>query len=845
MSSSNKGGTGLKRIIKIIIIVAIVVSLPGNLCSGSGTGSSSAKKERAKLTAQLLVQKLREKAKTHSIPDEFLYQEMKGNPEGQYTDPAESWQLLREKSKEYVRNWYQNTIDDILNRLDSNTPENVDSWFSQEEKREMKQCSSAVLEKNLDNNFGESYNQNNTDSPFYRARKKVCNEQWHQRVQSKAYPEESEFENTSRTELKQRILQKLIESQPEHFFEENKDLLSENIADPILEDTKRQLEKQKEIVEKSEGGGKNVVFPPQIEQLIKEEIDSYQEKLKKQKEEAEEKVAAKVYDVFPSVKKMIPEKTRELAVERFADQLSEANFIIPKEKIKSMIENNLSAHQKAKESKQIIVDTLRSLIKTKAVTEYSRMVSKDKRSEFRSILETFLNQNQKCRAALEDLAERSIENRFQEVRKEISEEQFSTFFVPLKEKTWGPTYEEIEDYPPGLDHVEDYLSQEGISNRTFSERNLLEETKTKISQAVDALAKRGQKALYWQNQIVDNLKTILKQSIEVEDTLPTLDSFVEEFAEMVKNRWETDRIPRIWGDVESAPPNKDTKYVELFPSVKEKIKDLAKSILYQETERREEIKREKERQKRLEEERRRREAERERREAERQKRLEEERKKRLEEEKKRQEELKEQQKKSEKEPGGTPGEKGEEEGGEGSSHSENMENGGKSGKGGPGGESSGGNKEPPKPKEPEPDLIIDLDYLKDGDVNVNFIFKEESDNPAQFVMSPGVYNKPDSLKRFSSTITSLFKKWLAEKSNLETREDGSVSVYVVVRIFDGRVDYGIVYALRSALRKAVKQFENVELIVRWYDYQPEEDKKENKNKFKVIPDFKKRSSKIA
>ena len=72
-------------------------------------------------------------------------------------------------TEQNFRNWYKREVQQIIDKLDTDRPSNVDSWFSQEDLQGLQEFPLAVATANLERNF---------DSVFRNARQRVCLDQW-------------------------------------------------------------------------------------------------------------------------------------------------------------------------------------------------------------------------------------------------------------------------------------------------------------------------------------------------------------------------------------------------------------------------------------------------------------------------------------------------------------------------------------------------------------------------------------------------------------------------------------------------------------------------------------------
>ena len=100
------------------------------------------------------------------------------------------------------------------------------------------------------------------------------------------------------------------------------------------------------------------------------------------------------------------------------------------------------------------------------------------------------------------------------------------------------------------------------------------------------------------------------------------------------------------------------------------------------------------------------------------------------------------------------------------------------------------------------DAFVDIDFVG-GSFFATILFPKEKD--LQFIFNlgaQGVLESPDTLASMRN-IQQLFKSWLR---NLEINPDGA-DICLVIRVFDSRVHYGLVYEFRKCLFDASKVLE--------------------------------------
>lgn len=746
----------VKKFIGITVLLVIIFALlPGKPCLGSN-GQLSAKKKTAELAAKILIDKLQEKAKEKEIDLSYLSKKMNDNPAG-YQRKEIGWTRLQKEETENFQERYEKEVEAILKGLNRDKPEKMDDYFTKQQREVFRKCPEKVVENYLTKNFGKSPADETT--VFSDARKKACEEQW-QRTTLDVYPTETEVDTMAREQLRSKLLDQLLKKQREVLFSENQSLMAENFIDPILNDAESQLKKQKDILNKSDGG--NQVTSEGINKYLNDEIDSYQNRLGVEK--AGKKIANKVYKVFPSVAKQIPTRTNELVVKKFCDALDGMEIKGNRDDMKSLMEGNITLHSNKGKSWELCLERFRKGILAKAIGDYATKAPQEKQSVFLVFLGELISSNKNSQAALDRLVNRSLKQDFDQVRQEISKKQFEKFFGPLAKGSWKPPVEEIDNRYNTLSvEVSDPLKMKDISSESFDPASLLEETLGLVSEAEKAVINKGLMALRSQMGIVEQLQSQVKSELEKMST-PTIDDLVKLYNEKVKLSWSSSELAK--------------EYSNLFERTNDEIRRRAKDMVKIEAGRREKIE--------------------------------------IEQEKQQQIAVPEKKAPSSKPSIGIgSGDKGDK--GGGSSGGDKPGVGGGQG-GGVGGDTGGGGGGKDQLYDLQPvDAIIDLDYER-GAIAATIMFPKKTPVSFRFNFGSDGQISPEILKNSMTQVQKLFEAWLLGVATEKSKgRNQKINLYVVARVFDGRVYYGIVFNFRKCLEDALNTVEGKNLEVNWYD----------------------------
>lgn len=719
------------------IVFSVIAMFLCNFCLAADD-DVSAKKEAMRLAAKMLIDELRSSAVNHPLNSDAMLSEMEKNKEAHAKKDASRETLLKNAEGD-IQSWYKTESSTLLKRLDSTKPENVDSWFSNNEENDFLKCPDAVVKESLSKNF---------DSAFDKARENACKNQWN-RLTTDVYPNENELDTIEESKLKDVLTDRLLKKQAEPVFEENKSLIETNIIPNIIQDARTQRDQQKGAVTKSSGGDK--LTPEEIGKQIQSDVDEYLQAF--QKERAEKKVPGKVYGIFPSVSKLIPTRSSDLAAEKFSKAIDRMKCEVSKEWVKQQITGDLKAHSEKAKSQEILASSLVGSITNQLVDAHSGKVPQELKNDFQKFLRSLLEKDE-YKNAISQLIERGLSQPFDSARNELSDEQFKSSFKPLAEETWKPDTAMIDDnYNTIRIVIDEPLALPGISSSRFNDSELLEETKNKVLETEKALVTKGLSAMRNQMRIVETLaeklETALKDSSTVA-TLPSEEELIKALTDSVVSDWKKDELSAAYPDIFQRAHDDIARRVKaMLPRAKE---EREKEAIAKTTP---------------------------------------------------QSSPKENPAAGNKE-GGSGKEKSEESGG-----GETSEGG--SGSGGGGGDGVG----PGKVKPHLPDLLIDVTYkdgatlvlvklLKDNKVQRLFHFNADSAKPNDILPKLG------DMKKF-------FAEWLVKAQATQEDPKSEIELFVLVRVFNEDTPYGCVIALRRCLGNVLKEKGIKTIKVLWFD----------------------------
>lgn len=551
------------RPICILVLIFSFIPLHSKHCLGAD-GQLSFQRESARLAAKMAINKLQERGNVFTIEVESLKDKMTSNT-AKYQKGKVSWTELREKARTDFINWYEKEVEIILQGLNRNKPKEVVNYFTKEEIESWSRPSGETIDAFLINNFGTDYDPQDKTSVFSKSRKKACEEQWNEMILN-VYPTETELETHPREKIYSKLVNEATNNQKGIIiFEENKALIGTGYVDRILDDAYDQLNRQRSIVGYFSGGG---IERNEIERFIYDTLQEYQNNLKKAR--MGKTIAKKVYSVFPSVEKQIKSKSNELAKARFINELGKVKLYIGKDNIKDVIKKDMLTHANRSKSWEIIVNRYQQTIQSKAIGNYVAKVPKLKQLDFHSYLIELANNDRDCKQAITKMVERNLEQDFSDTRLEISQEQFSELFGPLKNGTWKPQEQEIDSRYNATEEeiaIWEPMKMLGICSKPFDQEVLLEETCKLVHEKEKALIKRGLDALKTQMRIVKDCEPeVNKKRDRMEN--PNLEKLTQIYTTRVKSIWSE------WSESQLAG-----EYRGLFKRTIEEIEIRAKAMM--------------------------------------------------------------------------------------------------------------------------------------------------------------------------------------------------------------------------------------------------------------------------
>jgi hypothetical protein len=795
-------GVKMRHLTSILMVLFVVGTLFG------ANSKEEATKRRKYLTTKLLINRIKESFPSRKVPEDLIVDEIEKNISAHSkTKASESL------AKTFVYNHLDSLFSGEVERIiKANDPDG--KYISTEERQNLRAAPATQINQAISNSFSGA---------FDKARKTVTERQV-KKLKSHSYPTEEDVDSLSRSTLHKKLMDAIEADFPEPLLEETIKIFGVQFVDKIITDAYEQREFQSKIVKDSSGGNK--VELNEIADAIDAELKRLYANLRKKK--SNELVTSKVYGTFPSISSQVRSQADTLEKQKFMQFLNYVVYPVAVADLEDFIKDNASVCKTYKKSFNLAVRQFSSHIEGTAIGEHSQKAAKP--AEFAKRLSVLFSGNATIRTLIQNVVARSVNKNLQQARNNVANWQVGEYFGPLVSGAWLPGDTELEKFDRfGSTKVTDPYSWSGISSKSYSKEELLEETDQKVTNAVSSVVDMMKRILARQESLVSSnsqaMSIEVKNGQKYQESELTISSIEAILKERVISEWNSDK--------------ESSKHPGLYPSVISDIAEKARTVVEVEVARREQVKRD--------EERRAREAAvaKERAEKEAQDRARREARRRAVEKARAEQEAANQA--AEGDQGRRPGEaspSGESAGDQDIDTQGNGATGGEGGQGLPGSSPSesstagGGTPVLAMDELYSPDMLVDLDY-EAGDVRLNVYFTgDRVPKGITKEYSCTIHStKPMDVLIEIHELVTLIQVWFKGS----VKNDERVNLFVAARIFDGRVTYGSVITIRKVIERVLEKLET-KVDVLWYDdyYQKDEWKgkkyipKEQKKRFRNL-----------
>ena len=390
-------------------------------------------------------------------------------------------------------------------------------------------------------------------------------------------PTPAEVESVPRDELARSLAERIEAGQRTAVFHENRDHIGRAIVGPMLDDAFAQREAQRESVRRDGPGAAG--FAPSV--IAANLARSLLERLDERRAAEPD---AYVYGPFPSATGEVARVAAEArALARFAEAARQAPVPFDERAARTAIEAAPAAHRRRDDSLRAFEPALREAVRAAAEKGLLDRAPASEREECSSFLRG-RGEDQAVVRAVSDRVRGELLPRLSALRAALSDEQFAARCGGLADGSWYPDDALVDavcaeemDFRRTL---RGWRRVPGLAelDAAAPEAELFEETAAKLDAALLAAFEPSVAARASQHKTTDGLYDEIKAQVREMEDSPDADRIAQIYAARVSLDWEEAR-PGVLGLDPGAED--DGRCLDLFPSVVEKIRLLAKTMLEQ------------------------------------------------------------------------------------------------------------------------------------------------------------------------------------------------------------------------------------------------------------------------
>lgn len=398
-------------------------------------------------------------------------------------------------------------------------------------------------------------------------------------IATKVKPAESEIgvrdEKTLREELRRRI----VEEQKTAVFQENLAYIETSVVEPILAAAKKEFARQKEYLMRTRT---EAYAPSALERELEGNLRrNVAERRKRNSDPMSD------WDVFPQVvKECVKPIAEKRTLERVARCVDEVKVPVDAGRIRRDIASDRAAHRQASESERIFRTAFAAEISSGALALAVAAAPEAEREEFSKYVKDHAASPAIDRA-VETRVKRELLPEVKKVRAVIAEEDAEKRWPTLMDGTWFPEPELADAMCARSDYakaVKNWRQSPGlVALAGASAETMLEESDRLADGKVAAAFERARSAITAQNAILGELAPQVLGEAKARKAswfrrTPDVKSITEMLVTGVGEKWGAARETVLWSPDEEKPANADRQHAEIFPSVRRRIDEMAKTI---------------------------------------------------------------------------------------------------------------------------------------------------------------------------------------------------------------------------------------------------------------------------
>ena len=415
----------------------------------------------------------------------------------------------------------------------------------------------------------------------FAAERKAAVEAQAKTIVSATRPAEADFDSKEDWELREQMLQGVINERKAPVFTENRQFINERIVEPVIQDARREQKRQAEYLMRARS---DAAAPSKLAAELKSRLE---ENVRERRAKAED--PSKSWGVFAGTfERAVGPAVERRTLSRLERRIDAASLEVSAESIAKAIAENPAAHVKSGESEKLFRGTYAAQIEASSVDAAVAEAPDGERAELREYLAARLG-DERVRKSVESKLQKDVLPKWREARAEAAAKQAAETWPALEDGTWCPSPELADSVAAKSDYakaVREWRGEKGMEALAGASggRPLMEEAERRADSGVAAAFDVARNAIAAQNQIVDaSHAAVLEESRRRRDEFwtktPDLKAIVGLLTGEVEKRWDESRVETLWPDEAKRPANASEQHRALFPSVRRKIELLAKVIL--------------------------------------------------------------------------------------------------------------------------------------------------------------------------------------------------------------------------------------------------------------------------
>ena len=415
----------------------------------------------------------------------------------------------------------------------------------------------------------------------FAAERKAAVEAQAKTIVSATRPTEADFDAKEDWELREQMLQGVLNERKTPVFTENRQFINERIVEPVIQDARREQKRQAEYLMRARS---DAAAPSKLAAELKSRLE---ENVKERRAKAED--PSKSWGVFAGTfERAVGPAVERRTLSRLERRIDAASLEVSAESIAKAIAENPAAHVKSGESEKLFRGTYAAQIESSSVDAAVAEAPDGERAELREYLAARLG-DERVRKSVESKLQKDVLPKWREARAEAAAKQAAETWPALEDGTWCPSPELADSVAAKSDYakaVREWRGEKGMEALAGASggRPLMEEAERRADSGVAAAFDVARNAIAAQNQIVDaSHAAVLEESRRRRDEFwtktPDLKAIVGLLTGEVEKRWDESRVETLWPEEAKRPANASEQHRALFPSVRRKIELLAKVIL--------------------------------------------------------------------------------------------------------------------------------------------------------------------------------------------------------------------------------------------------------------------------